>query len=58
MNYCKTNTEWIEKARSNVYNVQTLLNGKKRQVFKGNNGECKRIHHLIGKSEKEYRLNN
>ena len=41
MDYCKSNTEWIEKARSNTYNVQTLMNGLKSQAFKKYNGDCK-----------------
>ena len=41
MSYCKSNTDWIEKARSKVFNVQTLMNGLERQVFIGNNGPCK-----------------
>jgi hypothetical protein len=41
MDYCKSNTDWIEKARSNTYNVQTLMNGLKSQAFKKYNGDCK-----------------
>ena len=54
----KNNFQWISESRSQIHNVQTFMNGKKRQAFKKHNGEEKRIHHLIGKSEEEYRLNN
>jgi hypothetical protein len=54
----KNNFQWINESRSQVHNVQTLINGLKPQAFKKHNGEEKRIHHLIGKSENEYRLNN
>ena len=51
----KNNFDWISKTRSKVYNVQTYMNGKKSKKMKGNNGECKRLDRLIGKSETEYR---
>ena len=37
----KNNTEWIEKVRSNTFNVQTLMNSLKSQAFKKYNGPCK-----------------
>ena len=53
----KNNFEWIVENNSKIHNPQTFLNGKVSKAFKKYNGEEKTLSHLIGMSEKEYRLN-
>tara|TARA_Y100000296_G_scaffold59698_1_gene69021 strand:+ start:328 stop:501 length:174 start_codon:yes stop_codon:yes gene_type:complete len=55
----KNNTKWILEVALKTYKKRNNISTRNNHLFNGKreNGEEKRLSHLIGMSEKEYRLN-